>query len=100
MLREYDKDLIKALEGVLHGGVESKVNLIGDFIYQNCKDRFGEVISKKRTALREKGRRVREICQLVQRHGQLCKNWRKVTQAKNKGLKALWEGGQARASQA
>ncbi|XP_063049927.1 NACHT, LRR and PYD domains-containing protein 3-like [Engraulis encrasicolus] len=89
--RALDADLIKTLEGSLHGGVETKLNLIGDFIYQTCKDRFGEVVPRQRTTLREKGRREKEILQLVQKRRQLRKNWRKATQAEKEGLKALWE---------
>ncbi len=89
--RSLDTDLIKTLEGSLHQGVESKLDLIGDIIYQTCKDRFGEVISKQRTALREMGRREKEILQLVQRRRQIRKNWRKATPADKEGLKALWE---------
>ncbi|CAK6970580.1 olfactory receptor 6N2-like protein [Scomber scombrus] len=86
-----DADLIKILEESLHGGVESKLNLFGDILYQNCKDRFGEVTSKHRTAIREKGRREKAIDQLVQKRRQLRKNWRKATQAEKEGLKSLWE---------
>ncbi|KAK0156469.1 hypothetical protein N1851_000237 [Merluccius polli] len=89
--RTLDTDLIKTLEGALRGGAQSKLNLIGDIIYQTCKDRFGEIVPKQRTALREKGRREKEILQLVQRRRQLRKNWRKATHAEKEGLKALWE---------
>lgn len=41
--------------------------------------------------MREKGRREKEILQLVQRYRQLRKNWRKAIQAEKEGLKALWE---------
>ena len=86
-----DTDLIKILEERLHGGVEAKLNLFGDIIYQTCKDRFGEVTSKQRTTPKERGRREKEIAQLVQRRRQLCRNWRKATQPKREGLKVLWE---------
>lgn len=62
-----DTDLIKILKERLHGGVKAKLNLFWDIIYQTCKDKFCEVISKQRTALRERGRREKEITQLVQR---------------------------------
>ena len=89
--RTLDTDLIKVLQERLHGGVEAKLNLFGDIIYQTCKDRFGEIISKQRTAPRERGRREKEITQLVQRRRQLRKNWRKATQQEREGLKILWE---------
>ncbi|KAG1932793.1 hypothetical protein F2P79_020826 [Pimephales promelas] len=89
--RKLDFDLIKTLEGSLRGGAEAKLNTIGDIIYQTCKDRFGEIVPKQRTARREKGRREREILQLVQRRRQLRKNWRKATHAEREGLKVLWE---------
>ncbi|RXN34466.1 olfactory receptor 6N2-like protein [Labeo rohita] len=89
--RDLDLDLIKTLEGSLRGGAETKLNLIGDIIYQTCKNRFGEVVPKQMTASREKGRREREILQLVQRRRQLRKNWRKATHAEREGLKVLWE---------
>ena len=86
-----DTDLIKTLEGALRGGTESKLNLTGDIIYQTCKNTFGEIVPRQRTALREKRRREKEILQLVQRRRQLRKNWRKATHAEKEGLKALWE---------
>ncbi|KAL6489820.1 hypothetical protein MHYP_G00001650 [Metynnis hypsauchen] len=89
--RALDADLIKTLEELLHGGVEAKLNLIGDIIYQTCKDRFGELVPRQRTTLGKKTRREKEILQLVQRRRQLRKNWRKATQAEKEGLKALWE---------
>ncbi|KAL6455729.1 hypothetical protein MHYP_G00355800 [Metynnis hypsauchen] len=89
--RALDADLIKTLEESLHGGVEAKLNLIGDIIYQTCKDRFGELVPRQRTTLGKKTRREKEILQLVQRRRQLHKNWRKATQAEKEGLKALWE---------
>lgn len=52
-----DTDLTKILEGSLEGGMESKLNLFGDILYQAHKDRFGKVNTKQRTATREKGRR-------------------------------------------
>lgn len=56
-----------------------------------CKDRFGKVIPKQRTAPREKGRREKGIIQFVQRRRQLRKNWRKATQPEKEGLRVLWE---------
>ena len=85
-----DVDLVRILEGSLRGGAESKLNQFGDILYQESKGRFGEVSNKQRTAPREKGRREKEIGQLVQRRRQLRKNWRKATQAEKEGLKALW----------
>ncbi|XP_077382825.1 5-azacytidine-induced protein 2 isoform X1 [Festucalex cinctus] len=57
------------------------------------KDRFGEAASKQSTVPRERerGRREREIAQLVQRRRQLRKSWRKATQPEKEGLKVLWE---------
>lgn len=52
--RTLDTDLFKRLEGSLRGGVESKLNQIGDILYQACKNRFGEVTYNQRTAQREK----------------------------------------------
>lgn len=89
--RALDTHLIKILEESLHGGAEAKLNQIGDIIYQTCKDRFGEIVPRQRTIRREKGRREKEILELVQRRRQLRKNWRKATQAEKEGLKALWE---------
>lgn len=76
----------------MRGGAESKLNQIGDILYEACKDRFAEVTSNQRTVQREKGRREKEIIDhLVRRRRQLRKNWRKATPAEKEGLKALWE---------
>ncbi|XP_038130124.1 uncharacterized protein LOC119776004 [Cyprinodon tularosa] len=89
--RALDTYLIKTLQESLQGGAEAKLNRIGDIIYQTCKDRFGEIVSRQRSIQREKGRREKEILQLVQRRRQLRKSWRKATLVEKEGLKALWE---------
>lgn len=39
--RTLDTDLTKTLEGSLREGVKSKLNQIGEILYQACKIRFG-----------------------------------------------------------
>ncbi|KAJ8404983.1 hypothetical protein AAFF_G00329040 [Aldrovandia affinis] len=87
--RKLDTDLSEVLERSLHGNVEAKLNLLGKILYQECKDRFGEITIKQTAALRGKGRREKEINQLVQRRQHLRKNWRKATQGEKEGLKMV-----------
>ncbi|KAJ8399573.1 hypothetical protein AAFF_G00409840 [Aldrovandia affinis] len=65
--RKLNTDLSKVLQGSLRGSVEAKLNLLGEILYQDCKDRFGEMTIKQTTAPRGKGRREKKINQLVQR---------------------------------
>lgn len=64
--------------------------MFGEIIYKKCKERFGEVRRKQPTALR-KGRRERDIKQLVGERRQLCRNWQKATPKEKAGLKELWD---------
>lgn len=89
--RKLDSDLSEILERSVQGSLESRLNLLGDILYQECKDRFGVITIKKSTVPRQKGRREREIEQLVLRRRQLRKGWRKATPSEREGLKVLWE---------
>lgn len=63
------------------------LNLSGNILYQECRDRFGEITSKWIAAQRGQGRREKETDQLVQSNKHLRNNWRRATEVK----KALWE---------
>ncbi|KAJ8394721.1 hypothetical protein AAFF_G00043210 [Aldrovandia affinis] len=69
--RKLDTDSSKVLQQSLHGSMEAKLNLLGEILYQECKDRFGTITTKQITAPRGKGRREKEIDQLVQRRRHL-----------------------------
>lgn len=88
--KKLDSDLSEVLQRSLSGSVESRLNLFGDILYQECKDRFGALTSMKSSMPRQKGRREREIKQLVQQRRQLRKCWRKANQNEREGLKVLW----------
>lgn len=60
------------------GRVESKLKQMGDLIYQTCRPRFGKVTSSQRTTQRGKGRRDKEIENLVRRRWQIDNNWKKA----------------------
>lgn len=84
-----DTGLIKIPKERLQRGVETKLYLFGNIIYQTCKGLvYDEVIPKQWIAPREKGRTKKEITQLVQRRRYLRKNWRKAT-LPERGLKVL-----------
>ncbi|KAJ8352221.1 hypothetical protein SKAU_G00236970 [Synaphobranchus kaupii] len=71
-----------------HCVVESKLNLFREILFQECKERFGKISIKQTAAQKGKGRREKEIDQLVQRRRQLRRNWRKATAAEKE---VLWE---------
>lgn len=85
-----DADVSQLLELALRGSIESKLNIMGDIIFEVCRERFGEV-SKKEPTAPGKGRREREIEQLIKARRQLRRNWRKATSQEKEGLKVLWD---------
>ena len=89
--QKLDKDLSLTLDHSLRGQVETKLNVIGDILYDECVSRFGVVVRKQRPGPMQKGRREREIEQLVKRRRQLRKQWRKASSEEREGLKPLWE---------
>lgn len=52
-----DADLSQLLELALKGRVESKLNIIRDIIFKVCREKFGEVRSRKPTAPKERKER-------------------------------------------
>ncbi|KAJ8342789.1 hypothetical protein SKAU_G00327170 [Synaphobranchus kaupii] len=89
--QKLDNDITVLLEHSLRGRVETKLNSLGDILYEECRSRFGVVAERRRAAPKQKGRREREIEQLVWRRRQLRKQWRKASQEEKEGLKPLWE---------
>lgn len=89
--QQLDKDLSIILEHALRGKVETKLNCIGDILYEECRGRFGAVAGRQSVGPKQKGRREREIEQLVKRRRQLRKQWRKASKEEKEGLKPLWE---------
>ena len=59
--QQLDKYLSITLEHSLRGQVETKLNSIGDILYEECRDRFGVVPGKQSAGPKQKGRREREI---------------------------------------
>lgn len=90
MWQQFDEDLSFILEHSLRGQVETKLNCIGDILYEECRSRF-RVVAEKQKGSKQKGRREREFEQLVKRRRQLRKQWRKASKKEKEGLKLLWE---------
>ncbi|KAJ8356957.1 hypothetical protein SKAU_G00197510 [Synaphobranchus kaupii] len=88
--RRLDEHLSELLQKTLRGPVEAKLNLFSEILYEECSGRYGEVTSRK-TAARIKGRREKEIEDLVASRRQLRKRWRKAEEREKEGLKALWD---------
>lgn len=86
--QQLDEDLSFILEQSLRGQVETKLNRIGDIMYEECRSRF-RVGAEKQKGSKQKGRREREIEQLVKRRHQLRKQWRKASKEEKEGLKPL-----------
>lgn len=89
--QKLDRDLSLILEHSLRGQVETKLNRIGDILYDECIGIFGATAGKQRACPVQKGRREREIEQLVKRRRQLRKQWRKASREEKEGLKPLWD---------
>ncbi|KAL2078851.1 hypothetical protein ACEWY4_024595 [Coilia grayii] len=89
--QQLDKDLSIILQYSLRGQVESKLNSIGDILYEECRGRFGVVAGKRSHGPKQKGRREMEIEMLVRRRRHLRKQWRKASAEEKEGLKPLWE---------
>ncbi|KAL6468408.1 hypothetical protein MHYP_G00240850 [Metynnis hypsauchen] len=83
--RSFDQDLHIILGKSLQGSVTTKLNLFGNILYEEGKERFGERTGRKSTP-REPGRREREIHNLVKERRSL----RKAVDSEKEGLKALW----------
>lgn len=52
------------LQRTLRGSTEAKLNLFGEILYEGCRSSYGELTLKK-PAARTKGRREKEIEELV-----------------------------------
>ncbi len=68
----------------LRGTVERKLTLMGNIIYEECRERFGECTSKQTIAPRQKGRRERHIELLISDRRHLKKRWRKAVPEEKK----------------
>ncbi len=88
--RKLDEHLSGLLQKALRGSVVAKLNLFGEILYEECRNRYGEVTIRE-AVVRSKGRREKEIDDLVASRRQLCKRWRKAEESEKEGLKALWD---------
>ncbi len=88
--RKLDEHLSGLLQKALRGSVVAKLNLFGEILYEECRNRYGEVTIRE-AVIRSKGRREKEIYDLVASRRQLRKRWRKAEESEKEGLKALWD---------
>lgn len=70
--------------------VEAKLNLFGEILYEECSNRYSEVTTREAGA-RTRGRREKEIDDLVASRRQLRKHWRKAEESEKEGLKVRWD---------
>lgn len=89
--KKLDEHLSKLLQNILRGSVESKLNRLGEILYEECSNRYGEVTIRE-AAPRSKGRREKEIDELVAGRRQLRKRWKKSEEFEKEGLKVLRVG--------
>lgn len=90
--RQLDENISIILEQSLCGQVETKLNRIRNILYEECRSRFGVgLVTGEQKGIKHKGRREREIEQLVKRHRHPRKQWRKTSKEEKEGLKPLWE---------
>lgn len=64
--------------------------MMGNIIYEECKEGFGDMTPREARAPRQKGRRERYIDELICDRRQLCKRWTKAAPEEKAGLKVLW----------
>ncbi len=88
--RKLDEYLSRLLQKALRGSVLAKLNLFGEIQYEVCRNRYGEETIRE-AVVRSKGRREKEIDELVASRRQLRKRWRKAEESEKEGLKALWD---------
>ncbi len=88
--RKLDEHLSGLLQKTLRGSVVAKLNMFGEIPYEECSNRYGEVTIRE-ALIRSKGRREKEIDDLVASRRQLRKRWRKAEESEKEGLKALWD---------
>ncbi len=88
--RKLDEYLSRLLQKALRGSVLAKLNLFGEIQYEVCRNRYGEETIRE-AVVRSKGRREKEIDDLVASRRQLRKRWRKAEESEKEGLKALWD---------
>ena len=88
--KRLDESLSDLLQKALRGTVEAKLNLFGEILYEECSGRYGKVTGRK-AAEKSKGRREKEIDDLVAGRRQLRRRWRKAEESEREGLKALWD---------
>ncbi len=88
--RKLFEHLSGLLQKALRGSVVDKLNLFGEILYEECRNRYGEVTIRE-AVVRAKGRREKEIDDLVASRMQLRKCWRKAEESEKEGLKALWD---------
>ncbi|KAJ8361990.1 hypothetical protein AAFF_G00407370 [Aldrovandia affinis] len=87
--RKLDEHLSGLLQTALRGSVETKLNLFGEILYEECSNRYGEVTVREAVARTRGGER--EIDDLVASRRQLRKRWRKADESEKEGLKVLWD---------
>ncbi len=68
--RKLDEHLSGLLQKTLRGSVVAKLNLFGEILYEECRNRYGEVTIRE-AVVRSKGRREKEIDDLVASRRQL-----------------------------
>ncbi len=78
-----------AVNNLVLAGQETKLNLFGKLLHEECSGKYGEVTVRK-AARRMKGRREKEVDYLVSSRRQRHRCWRKAEELE-KGLKALWD---------
>lgn len=74
---------------MLAGRTTTKLNLYGNIVYGEGKERFVDMPQKKNTP-KQKGRREMEILKLVKERRLLREAWRKAEEHEKEGLKAIW----------
>ena len=86
---DINSDLVRVL-GKLKGSAESKLEKMGDLIYDYGKERFG-VFEKRKKVEGEvvRSRRQQEIDRLIQERRQLKRQWRKATEVEKEGIDCL-----------
>lgn len=86
----FDESTCITLQNSLKGNATSKLNIFGHLIHEEGRNRFGDK-PVKRPSPTQRGRREKEIFQLVKERRLLRKSWRKAEPEEKEGLKDLWD---------
>ena len=87
--REFDEDISRMLENTLKGTSKRKLEVMGDFIYDCGRVRFGVIEQRKQRPAPTPSRRQKEISRLRRELRSLKHSWKRASSEEKLGLEEL-----------